>query len=86
MSEARERTQLWMRAEIGAESPLWDAEGQMVELDQLPLEPTLRKQLGQWANVAWETGEMAVQERGLELLNQLRQQLVRQYEVIWDDN
>jgi len=50
---------LVMRAEIGAESPLWDEEGDMVSLASLPLGSELQDALTKWADVGWEDPNQA---------------------------
>jgi hypothetical protein len=49
---AEERILLKMFADYGAESPLWDDRGRMIQLDQLPLSDDLRRELAAWARRA----------------------------------
>jgi hypothetical protein len=61
-----------MRAEVGAESPIWTEQGEMVWLDQLPVGPELRDALVRWANDAWHHPSSA---EGEALHAQLREEL-----------
>jgi hypothetical protein len=76
---------LLFRAEVGAESPLWDERGAMVSLDVLALPRDLRDALATWANVGWERGGEAGHEEGRRLYVQVADALVP-IEVIWDNS
>ena len=58
---------LVMRAEYGAESPLWDEDGAMAWLDSLPLPSELQEALAQWAAKGWEAEDEAVTAEGRRL-------------------
>ena len=38
--------------DTGAEHPLWDEEGHLYDLDELPLSDELRTDLEEWADIA----------------------------------
>lgn len=80
-----ERERLTMRPEIGAESPLWTVEGEMVWLDTLPLNATLRHQLGSWASEAWERDDHGLRAEGQRLFHEVARQLGPVYEIVFDD-
>lgn len=48
-NEVSSATTLFMRAEYGSDSPLWTEHGGYVDLEDLPLDATLRKSLQEWA-------------------------------------
>jgi len=76
---------LLFRPEAGAESPLWNEQGQMVWLDQLPLPQPLRDHLSAWAFDAFQTDdEEGLAGEGRRLLRQVEAYLPAQYKVIWD--
>lgn len=56
-----------MRAEVGAESPLWDERGEMVWLDSLGLPPDLQHALTKWADVAWQGDDEVIDAEGRRL-------------------
>lgn len=79
---------LRMRAEVGAESPLWTESGTLVDLDQLPLSPELQDALGLWADQLWEhlhDPSAEWRSRGKALHASLVQELGPDYEVLFDD-
>ena len=75
---------LVMRAEIGAESPLWDAAGDLVWLDSLPLPPQLQEELAEWADIAWERSDPAILREGKRLYGEVVQALRGRCRVVWD--
>lgn len=80
------RRQLWMRSEIGAESPFWDHNGHMVSLESLPLPALLRQSLERWTATAWESEDGDVRAEGLRLLEEVVGQLRATFRVVWDDD
>ena len=75
---------LVMRAEVGAESPLWDEKGDLVWLDSLPLSPQLQEELADWADIAWERWDEAVQAQGKRLYGEVARALDGRCLVVWD--
>ena len=75
---------LRMRPEVGAESPLWTARGEMVELHTLPLEPALRRRLEQWAERAWEGNDESDRSVGRQLFEDVTRALGTEFSVVWD--
>lgn len=76
---------LWMRSEIGAESPFCSPKGSIVMLKDLPLSEELREALERWATVAWQSDDPDLRAEGLRLLNQSRAELGRRFQISWDD-
>ena len=76
---------LVMLAEVGAESPLWDASGDMVSLETLPLSVDLRAALTRWADVGWEGDDDQLHDEGRRLHLQVVD-AVRPIEVVWDND
>lgn len=84
MLQNENRIRLMMRAEIGAESPLWTDRGEMVWLEELPLEPVLRRELQEWNDLAWNSPDRVIQARGRTLFDEAARQLGDGYELMWD--
>lgn len=78
------RRRLFMRSEIGAESPFWSTNGGLVMLEDLNLSANLRQGLERWATVAWESDEPVLRTEGLRLLEQADIELGPRIEVVWD--
>ncbi len=77
--------QLTIRPEVGAESPLWTADGEMVPLADLPLDPLFREELQHWAASAWERSDAATRHAARRFRDDLARQLGRGYEIILDE-
>ena len=84
-----ELKRLRMRAEVGAESPLWTETGTLVDLDQLPLSSELSDALGRWADDYWDNmhdPRVLWDRRGDALYLRLVEELGPEYEVSLDDS
>ena len=79
-----ELRRLTMRAEVGAESPLWTERGHMVWLDQLPISEDLQHALGRWAEQVLLTAPEPWQAEGDALYAQVVAELGPGYEVVLD--
>lgn len=84
-SKPWKRRRLWMRSEIGAESPFWSPKGGLVMLEDLPLSAELRAALERWATAAWESDHAGLRSEGLRLLDQARTALGPRFQIMWDD-
>jgi len=81
-----ELRRLRMRAEVGAESPLWTERGHMVWLDQLPISQDLRDALGHWAEQVFLGDVAPWQSKGEALHARLVGELGPGYEVVLEDS
>ncbi len=77
---------LTMRPEIGAESPLWNVDGDMMSLDEFPLDPSLRTAIEQWAETAWERDDAGVREEAQRFRTELARQLGGGYDVVLEED
>lgn len=77
---------LTLRPEVGAESPLWNANGEMVPLEDFPLDATLRERLENWTETAWEQDNARVTEEAEGFRSDLARQLGSGYEVVLNDD
>jgi len=77
---------LTMRPEVGAESPLWNVDGDMMSLDEFPLDPPLREAIEQWAEAAWERDDAGVMEEAQRFRTELARQLGGGFEIGLDED
>ncbi len=87
-SEPGKRPRLMFRPEVGAGSPLWgwdhkEVHDYLVDVDDLPLSPSLGHQLKEWAWVG-SSNAHDVLEEGLRLCRATAMELRESYEVVWD--
>ncbi len=78
---------LRMRAEVGAESPLWTEQGDLAFVDMLPIDAELQEALGVWADQVWDNlqGPSAEwRDAGKALHLRLVQELGPDYSVVLD--
>lgn len=79
-----DRNRVFFRSEVGAESPLWDAEGHIIELDELTVPQSLASRLATWAQIAWAEDNPDLHVEGRVLLAELETELGAQYQFVWD--
>src|SRR5947199_410894 len=77
---------LTLRSEVGAKSPRWKTNGEMVPLADFPPDPRLREELENWTATAWEHDNARVREEVKRLRGELARQLGAGYEVVDDDS